>query len=85
MPPQAERCFGIELLKSLDFDPERTVFATMELPWKLAEPRLRSPARHVEFVKSMERARLDEAASALPPVDSVIGVGGGSALDFAKY
>jgi glycerol dehydrogenase-like iron-containing ADH family enzyme len=85
VPPQTESCFGIELLESLDFDPKRTVFATMELPWKLAEPRLRSPARHVEFVKSMERARLDEAVSALPEVDAVIGVGGGSALDFAKY
>ncbi len=85
MPPQTESCFGIELLESLDFDPQRTVFATMELPWKLAEPRLRSPTLHVEFVKSMERARLDEAVSALPSVDAVIGVGGGSALDFAKY
>jgi glycerol dehydrogenase-like iron-containing ADH family enzyme len=85
VPPETESCFGIELLESLDFDPQRTVFATMELPWKLTGPRLRSPAVHVEFVKSMERAALDEAVSALPSVDTVIGVGGGSALDFAKY
>ena len=33
----------------------------------------------------MERTVLDQAAERLPPIDMVIGVGGGSALDFAKY
>ena len=85
MGPQTEARFGTELIESLEFDPQRTAFVSMELPWKLIKPRLRSPARHVAFVKSMERATLDEAANALPTVDTVIGVGGGSALDFAKY
>jgi len=77
--------FGNELIESLEFHPDRTVFATMDLPWKLTAPRLRYSPRRVELVRSMERIALEEAARTLPPVDTVIGVGGGSALDFAKY
>ena len=79
-----ETRFGTELIESLDFDPQRTGFASMELPWKLVEPRLRVPARHLVLVQSMERTALDEAADALPSVDTVIGVGGGSARDLAQ-
>ena len=85
MPAPNHARFGTELIESLEFDPERTLFVTMRLPWVLITPRLRSRPRHVEFVGSMERTVLDQAAETLPPVDTVIGVGGGSALDFAKY
>jgi len=85
MGERTETIFGTELIGALEFDPQRTVFATMELPWKLVMPRLRSLPRHVVFVRSMERSALDEAANALLGIDTVIGVGGGSALDFAKY
>ena len=84
-PTATEASFGTELIASLEFDPERTLFVTMELPGSSITPRLPSLPRHVEFVRSMERTALDEAAKTLPPVDTVIGVGGGSALDFAKY
>ena len=85
MGTRTEALFGAELIESLDFDPGRTVFVTMELPWKLVTPRLRSLPLHVEYLRSMERTSLDQAADALPALDTVIGVGGGSALDFAKY
>jgi glycerol dehydrogenase-like iron-containing ADH family enzyme len=85
MPPTTETRFGNGLIESLEFHRERTLFATMELPWKLVGPRLRPLPRHVAFVQSMERTILDQAADTLPPADTVIGVGGGSALDFAKY
>jgi glycerol dehydrogenase-like iron-containing ADH family enzyme len=80
-----ETRFGTDLIGSLEFDPQRTVFVSMELPWKLTAPRLRSVPHHVMFVQSMERTALEEAARELPSADTVIGVGGGSALDFAKY
>ena len=85
MPTPTEARFGTDLIESLEFDPERTLFVTMELPWLLIAPRLRSRPAHLEFVRSMERTVLDAAAETLPPIDTVIGVGGGSALDFAKY
>ncbi|MBI5117262.1 iron-containing alcohol dehydrogenase [Candidatus Poribacteria bacterium] len=57
----------------------------MEQPWKLAQPRLRFAPAHVTFVDSMERTRLDEAEAKLPDFDVIVGIGGGSCMDFAKY
>jgi len=85
MSTRRETRFGTGLLESLEFEPRRTLFVSMEIPWKLVAPRLRSLPLHVEFVRSMERTTLDQAEGALPALDTVIGVGGGSALDFAKY
>jgi glycerol-1-phosphate dehydrogenase [NAD(P)+] len=85
MTTPTETRFGTDLIESLEFHPQRTLFVTMELPWVLVTQRLRSRPGHVEFVRSMERTVLDQVTETLPPVDTVIGVGGGSALDFAKY
>lgn len=39
----------------------------------------------VHLVETLERATLDEQAAGLPDVEAVIGIGGGRALDVAKY
>lgn len=85
MSAHPELQFGAELVESLKLDPSGTVFATMELPWKLAAPRLKFAPEHVIFVQSMERAHLDETSTNLPDFDTVVGIGGGSCMDFAKY
>ncbi|GAB4335940.1 MAG: hypothetical protein Kow0099_08660 [Candidatus Abyssubacteria bacterium] len=85
MTEHPEIQFGTDLLESLVFDPARTVFATMELPWKLAATRLPFMPEHVLFVQSMERSDLDEAERRLPEFEVAVGLGGGSCMDFAKY
>lgn len=40
---------------------------------------------HVHLVGSLERADLESQVAALPPAASVVGLGGGQALDVAKY
>jgi len=85
MHPHPELKFGNRLLESLEFDPSTTVFATMELPWKLASPRLVAEPEHIAYVESMERADLDQAEATLPDFNVVVGVGGGSCMDCAKY
>jgi glycerol-1-phosphate dehydrogenase [NAD(P)+] len=77
--------YGTDLLESFECDPARTLFVTMELPWGLAVPRLGFRPEHVELVRSTERGALDAAAKAIPDVETVVGVGGGSCMDFAKY
>jgi hypothetical protein len=62
IPRSIEARFGTELIESLAFDPDRTLFVSIELPRKLVAPRLRSRPGHVEFVRSMERIVLEEAA-----------------------
>lgn len=82
-PPDPE--YGTDILESLDCDPRRTLFVTMERPWELAASRLRVRPRHLEFVRSTDRVRLDAAVRALPDVETVVGLGGGSSMDVAKY
>jgi glycerol-1-phosphate dehydrogenase [NAD(P)+] len=77
--------FGQALLESLEFRPESALFVTMELPWKQVVPRLRFQPVHVAFAGSMEETALQAAADALSGVDTVVGIGGGSCMDFAKY
>lgn len=43
------------------------------------------PETHVHFVETMERAALEEAALGLHGIASVVGLGGGQAIDCAKY
>jgi len=85
MRPHPELQFGERLLESLDFGFSRTVFATMELPWELVLPRLPSLPQHVIFVQTMERSELDRIEEELAEFDLVVGVGGGSCMDCAKY
>ncbi len=77
--------FGTDLIESLKIDSAGTVLATMELPWKLAMPRLAAAPERVIFVQSMERLQLDKIAGELSDFDTVVGIGGGSCMDFAKY
>jgi glycerol-1-phosphate dehydrogenase [NAD(P)+] len=85
MHPHPELHFGTGLVESLDFHPRRTAWVTMEIPWNLVVPRLASRPEQVLLVRSLERTALDEAVNGLPDLDTVVGVGGGSCMDFAKY
>ncbi len=77
--------FGERLLESLKLDPSKSVFATMEIPWKVAAPRLEFKPEHIVQVESMERAELDRIADSLIDFDVAVGIGGGSCMDCAKY
>ncbi|RJP15311.1 MAG: iron-containing alcohol dehydrogenase [Candidatus Abyssobacteria bacterium SURF_5] len=85
MKTHPELHFGSHLLESLDYEPRHTVVATMELPWQLASPRLPASPDHVVFVERMEREYLDRVESSLPSFSCIVGIGGGSCMDFAKY
>ncbi len=58
---------------------------TMDIPWDLVKDRIGGTASSVTFVKGLEREYLDGLVRELPEVDNVIGVGGGVAVDAAKY
>lgn len=85
MREHPELKFGEHLLESLEFHPAKAVFATMDIPWKLAAPRLGFEPEHVVYVQSMERGELDRIEAPLPEFDVVVGIGGGSCIDCAKY
>lgn len=85
MREHPELKFGERLIESLALDPAQTVFATMELPWNLASPRLGFEPERVVHVENMERTELDRIEASLADFDVAVGVGGGSCMDCAKY
>jgi len=58
---------------------------TMEVPWKLVKDRIGKQPSSITMVTGLEHAYLDRLVGELPPVDTVVGIGGGIATDAAKY
>jgi glycerol-1-phosphate dehydrogenase [NAD(P)+] len=54
-------------------------------PLAQLEPSVAGRARQVRIADSLEETALEEAATGIPPVDRVVGIGGGMAMDVAKF
>ncbi len=67
-------------------EPEFGAYAAITTPsaWAVAEPQL-SNAAVVEFHQGMADTYLDDVTGRLPPIDRIVAVGGGNALDVGKY
>lgn len=76
---------GSNVIRSLLDLKGRIQVLTMELPWKLLQEQMSWTPQQVHFVQDMEAATLENLAANLPACDTVVGVGGGSACDTAKY
>jgi len=72
-------------IKGTGQDVGKFVVATMNIPWNVTKDHLGKSPEKVIMVESVEEAWLDEQVKALPPCDTVIGIGGGQAVDAAKY
>ncbi len=64
---------------------ENALVVTMDVPWNVARRRLGIEKARLLMVESMERETVESAERSLAPFDTVIGLGGGTALDMAKY
>jgi len=58
---------------------------TMEAPWKLYEPLFRVKPHKVLMVESLNKESLDLMVGDVPNDCEIVGLGGGTALDAAKY
>jgi len=78
--------YGHEMVEEIGIMlPTPFVVTTMPEPWAAVAPRLGSePASAIE-VTSMDEAVVAELERSVPPVKAVLGVGGGAAMDMAKY
>lgn len=79
------RRFGAGSVDGLAADLGRFVVATMDVPWKVTKDRLGGRPEAVVMVDSMELDVIERQVSAVPECDTVVGVGGGQAIDLAKY
>lgn len=64
----------------------RVLVTTMEIPWGLAMGDLGAwQPGHVHIVANMDKETVERLDVDLPPCDVVVGLGGGSCCDSAKY
>ena len=54
-------------------------------PWETVGGSLAHPPVHVEMADDLSPAHLDRLVATLPEVDAIVGLGGGTAMDTAKW
>jgi glycerol-1-phosphate dehydrogenase [NAD(P)+] len=77
--------FGHGLLAEKSADWGRYLLITAPPVWSTAEKMLRASPAQVLFVESMDRGGVERIEQSLGEFDTIVGIGGGMALDLAKY
>ncbi len=79
------RRYGNGLFGTLCPSDERWLFVTMQELWNIAQKQLAKTPFAMHFVTTMSEDSVESSEQELPQVDGVVGIGGGSCLDYAKY
>jgi len=77
--------FGRGILYELSSEWGKCVVITQPPAWDRAKSMLSCEPEGILFVKSMERKKAEAAEKRLPEAETIIGIGGGAALDMAKF
>lgn len=65
--------------------PGRVLAISMDIPWDVLQKSMPWQPDHVHMVSDMDLSTVEHLDATLPPFDVIVGVGGGSACDTAKY
>jgi len=65
--------------------PGTVLVTTMDIPWSVFRSRVTWEPAHVHLVADMDRQTLERLERSLPSCDVIVGIGGGSSCDTAKY
>ena len=76
---------GADSAKNFGEKLSKFVVTTMEIPWKLTQAKLGGSPEAIIMVETMEETWLENMLSRVPECETVVGIGGGQAIDAAKY
>ena len=71
--------------KGIDKEIGKYIVFTMKIPWDVLKKNLTKTPKKIIFVESVEKDIIDNEIDNLDDFDTVLGVGGGMAIDCAKY
>ena len=76
---------GAGIARELRNLPGRVTVVTMDIPWAVFQEMCPWRPQHVHMVTDMDLETVELLEATLPPCDVVVGLGGGSCCDTAKY
>ena len=76
---------GNDSSKNIGKEIGKFVVSTMEIPWKIIKDKLGQSPEKVIDVTSVELSWIEGQINDLPEFDTIVGIGGGMAIDVAKY
>jgi 6-phospho-beta-glucosidase len=77
--------YGEHLLEDMEIPEQDFAVVTMEEPWALAKDRLPRQPRELILVRELDWYRLEAIERSIGDVSAVVGLGGGTPTDAAKY
>ena len=76
---------GRGAIKNVASDVGTFVVCTMDIPWKLTKDSIGGTPLAVVIVETMEESVIESQLASVPECDTFVGIGGGQAVDLAKY
>lgn len=76
---------GRDVSKGIGNELGNYVVATMEIPWNIIKKSIGKSPTHIINVTSVEMNWINQEIKKIPEFDTIVGIGGGMAIDVAKY
>ena len=76
---------GNDSSKNIGKEIGKFVVSTMEIPWGIVKNKIGESPEKVINVTSVELSWIEDQIKKLPDFDTILGIGGGMAIDVAKY
>lgn len=77
--------YGHDIITDLSRRLDNTLIVTMEDIWPLVKDTFGDTEKQIHYVKTLEISELQKLAAGLSGIDNIVGIGGGSVADVAKY
>lgn len=77
--------YGVGTIEHVGDSLDSYVAVSMDVPWRIVGPKLRQQPERLFLVSNVEEKNVNRILVETPDVDVILGIGGGQAIDVAKY